>query len=604
MMGVPSETSLWRKRLANIWSVTASATDAPEDWAGAIRGEGASVGAGTVGAGLPVPDVLRHRDDLARMRPAFERALAADLGLVGMAARLCPVLLEDGSTAVLALAEHAQSDAAHELVRMLLRAGHRLAARPLYVVPPHLLLAVARGQIDAAVLRNRRQVLADPVRTSLALTFYEMVAWAVEQSASDLHLNARLGHQESEVRVSVGGQYLVPERYRHMPTATLMDILAVAWMDVRGGNGAVFDPTREQQGRIWVEIAGRPVMLRWASLAADAGPSVCLRLLRLDAQLRTEGLADLGYLPDQAAAMTRACLSEGGAVVLAGVVGSGKSTTLAAMLRSIPARRKIVTLEDPVEYLISDALQNTISRHPGEADAGTFDDKLRTLKRSAMHDLMIGEIRDAETGRAFMDLAGSGINLYTTTHAGSALLIGERLASDFIGVSRDFLATPGILKLLVYQALLPRLCEYCAIPLDAWLHDEPQQRGWAQSINQLYGLDLARLRVRNPAGCPHCAVAHLPEMNGMAGRTVVAEMIEPGCDEVYLDCLKRRDNLALRRHFAARRSDAYDAAGMIGKTAMDCAVYKMSCGEIDPRDVERRFRAFATVALERQGLHG
>lgn len=584
MMRPFSVTPSWRKRLAG-----APPSPPPQDTdARAI---------------LSRPETLRHRDDLARMRPAFERSLAADLGLAGMAARLCPVLLEDGSAALLVLAEHLQSDAVPELIRMLARAGHRLAVRPLLVAPAHLLLAVARGQIDAAVLRNRRQVLADPVRTSLASTFHDMVGWAVEQGASDLHLNVRLGHQESDVRVSVGGRYLAPERYRRMPTATLMDILAVAWMDVRGGNGAVFDPSLEQQGRIWLETGGRPVMLRWASLAADAGPSVCLRILRLDAQLRAEGLAELGYLPGQTAAMERACLSEGGAVVLAGVVGSGKSTTLAAMLRSIPDSRKIVTLEDPVEYLIPNALQNTISRNPGEADAGAFDGKLRTLKRSAMHDLMIGEIRDAETGRAFMDLAGSGINLYTTTHAGSALLIGERLASDFIGVSRDFLATPGILKLLVYQALLPRLCGHCAMPLDEWLRGAPLRRPWADTIARLYGLDLARLRVRNPEGCPHCAAAHLPDMNGLAGRTVVAEMIEPGCDEIYLDCLKRRDNLALRRHFAARRTDAYDAPGMEGKSAMDCAVYKMSRGEIDPRDVERRFRAFATVALERRGGH-
>ena len=545
------------------------------------------------------PEVLRHRDDLACMRPAFERSLAPDLGLVGMAARMCPVLREDGSVVLLVLSEHVQSDAVPALIQMLVAAGHRLASRPLYVVPPHLLLAVGRGQIDATVLRNRRQVLADPVRTSLAGAFHEMVGWAVEQGASDLHLNVRLGDSESEVRVSVGGQYVAPERYRHMPTATLMDIIAVAWMDVRGGNGAVFDPTREQQGRIWLEIKGRPTMLRWASLATDAGPSVCLRILRLDAQLHSDGLAELGYLPSQVSAMERACLSEGGAVVLAGVVGSGKSTTLAAMLRSIPTSRKIVTLEDPVEYLIPNALQNTISRHLGESDVGAFDSKLRTLKRSAMHDLMIGEIRDAETGRAFMDLAGSGINLYTTTHAGSALLIGERLASGFIGVSRDFLATPGILKLLVYQALLPRLCVHCAVPMDEWLRIEPERRAWAATIGRLYGLDVARLRVRNPAGCEHCAVPHLPALNGTRGRTVVAEMIEPGCDEVYLDCLKRRDNLALLRHFSECRTAAYDAPGMAGKSAMDCAVYKMSQGEIDPRDIEWRFRAFETVAIER-----
>src|SRR5690606_12432302 len=120
-------------------------------------------------------------------------------------------------------------------------------------------------------------------------------------------------------------------------------------------------------------------------------PSVCLRILRLDAQLHADGLESLGYLPGQIDAMDRARLSEGGAIVLAGAVGSGKSTTIAAMLRSIPAHRKVVTLEDPVEYLIPNALQSTIGRDLDAPDGTAFDSKLKTLKRSAMNDLMIGE---------------------------------------------------------------------------------------------------------------------------------------------------------------------------------------------------------------------
>src|SRR3546814_13403002 len=63
-----------------------------------------------------------------------------------------------------------------------------------------------------------------------------------------------------------------------------------------------------------------------------------------------------------------------------------------------------------------------------------------------------------------MDLAGSGVNVYTTVHAPSAALIPQRLAPDFIGVSGDFLATAGMLKLLVFQVLLPVLCRHCALP--------------------------------------------------------------------------------------------------------------------------------------------
>src|SRR5690606_38069655 len=123
-------------------------------------------------------------------------------------------------------------------------------------------------------------------------------------------------------------------------------------------------------------IRGRPVMLRWASLATDAGPSVCLRLLRLDARAGQD-LAALGYLPQQVATLHAACGVEGGAIVLAGVVGSGKSTTIATLMSRIPESHKVITLEDPVEYLIPGALQNTVARALDDTEGGVFDAKLK-----------------------------------------------------------------------------------------------------------------------------------------------------------------------------------------------------------------------------------
>src|SRR3546814_21063590 len=93
-----------------------------------------------------------------------------------------------------------------------------------------------------------------------------------------------------------------------------------------------------------------------------------------------------------------------------------------------------------------------------------------------------------------MDLAGSGVNVYTTVHAPSAALIPQRLASDFIGVSGDFLATAGMLKLLVFQVLLPVLCRQCPLPvpllLDGGLRPDglpltgAQWRRWLASLRQ------------------------------------------------------------------------------------------------------------------------
>ena len=125
---------------------------------------------------------------------------------------------------------------------------------------------------------------------------------------------------------------MLPDRFSRMPSKLLLDMLSVVWMDVVGGNGAVFDPNIEQQGRFNRMVDGKSVQLRWASLATDRGPSVCLRLLMLDQADSTPSLSGLGYLPSQVQALERCQAYPGGAVVLAGTVGAGKSTTIRTLL--------------------------------------------------------------------------------------------------------------------------------------------------------------------------------------------------------------------------------------------------------------------------------
>src|SRR5690606_33106812 len=119
------------------------------------------------------------------------------------------------------------------------------------------------------------------------------------------------------------------------------------------------------------------------------GPSVCLRLLERDVCACLPSLSGLGYLPDQVQLIERVMLSEGGAVIFAGTVGSGKSTTLASLIGGIPYDRKVVTIEDPVEYLIPKAIQNTVARNLDVAAHQDYSAKLRALKRSAMSDVLL-----------------------------------------------------------------------------------------------------------------------------------------------------------------------------------------------------------------------
>ncbi|WP_233146383.1 GspE/PulE family protein [Pigmentiphaga sp. NML080357] len=554
---------------------------------------------------------MDSRDQLARMTPAFKRALRTEFDLGNLLNKLCPVELDNGEVALFTVEDYARSEQIEEFERMVRERGRVLARPARVVVPATLLLSIVRGQITGETLRSRRRVLLDPVKSSMAAAFHDIVAWGVRHGASDIHINVRMAHPESEIRYTVGGRYVMPERFRGMQTSTLMEVLAVAYMDIQGGNGAVFDPVIEQQGSILHEVDGAPFMLRWASLATDAGASVTMRLLRMDMRERPLDFDRLGYLPSQIRTIERALTAEGGAIVLAGVVGSGKSTTIASMMSAIPPTRKVITLEDPVEYLIPNALQNSVSRSLDGAVSNEFDAKLKTIKRSAMNDLLIGEIRDRSTGRAFMDLASSGSNLYTTTHAGSAALIPDRLASDFIGVSRRLLATPGILKLLIYQTLLPTLCPRCALPFSSLFDrggtaergsSRDHWRTYADRLHELYGLDAGRLKVRNAAGCPACRQGGLVELQGYAGRTVAAEMIDPAVDDEFLRLVRDADTLALRDYFRFQRRTAFDHPDMTGKTAMECAVYKASQGLIDPRDIEPRFVSFETLQMRGKRL--
>ncbi len=548
--------------------------------------------------------VVSSPAELSDMKPGFVRSLSNQLNVDALAGRLCPVLLSDQTVAVFALAEHVGSDQADVLAHLVVKSGYMLASPSRYILAAPLLLAIARKQITAQSLVSQPRAQLAQSKTALADAFHDLVEWGVRNRASDLHINVRLREPESEVKYTISGRYVSPERFRRMPTSLLVDMLSVAWMDIVGGNGAVFDPTIEQQGSMTRQVDGRDIMLRWASLASERGPSVCLRLLEREGCAQLPTLSKLGYLPDQIAHIERVMVSEGGAIVFAGTVGSGKSTTLASLIAGLPSHRKVITVEDPVEYLIPDAIQNTVARYLHTDAHQDYASKLRALKRSAMSDVLLGEIRDRETGRAFMDLAGSGVNVYTTVHAPSALHVPERLASDFIGVSRDFLAAPGMLKLLVCQALLPVLCPHCSLPAQALVEglagpdsryrSGAQWHDWLCLIQDLYGLPPDSFRIRNPQGCAACARQHINELNGYTGRTVVAEMIEPALWPAFLQGIRR----GAYPHPALDLGPVCEPYGSGGpanaRSSMACAVAKASQGLIDPRDIELRFHAFET----------
>lgn len=567
----------------------------------------------TTGA-MPLPaastgscGTINSLQELKAMQPGFVR-LHVDLVGRDNASKVCVAELTDGQVVFCSLGQE-QSDLVRGVQAMLKGKFH--AEPRTFLIQPTVLLTLVRDRIDAKALSSVNSAGGAGLneRSALQQAFRSIVEWAVQNGASDIHLNINKDAPDSQVYVHIDGQYVAPPTFR-MPTKRLQEIVNVAYLSLRGGKDGTFDENQEQQGRLYESINGREYMLRWGSFVADTGPSVTLRVLDLSTESNNLTFEKLGYLPSQVALLQRSLLSEGGAIVLGGVVGSGKSTTIFTMMSDIPTHRKVMTIEDPVERRIAHALQSSVVRSLDGERNNSMSAKLMTLKRSAATDVLLGEIRDHETGRAFQDIVESGSNLYTTVHVGSAAGIPARLASDQIRVPRDLLGSPGILKLVVYQALLPKLCRHCRLPFRSLLqggmdamgrqHAGQHWAGYLSRIDRLYGADSDGMFVRNPEGCEHCRRDGLPALNGYSGRTVVSELFEIGHDTEVLRAIQTGDVIRVTEVLQARRTARWDEPDMTGKTAMECAVYKMLQGEVDPRTIEPRFMSFETVELMRK----
>lgn len=564
--------------------------------------------------------VLSHRDDLQHLPSPIAR-LAVDLVGENLSSKMCPVQLKDGQWVVFVTQDYLTSDvldlvfAAIQRQRDRFSLGARDSQRPaLFEITPTLLLALRDSSL------GQQEDVGKKIETSTAHTtaFHEIVQWGVRNGASDITLNVNPEENFSQVHFTINGLYVAPRRFL-MPSNRLNEIVNIAWQNGTGGASTAFDPTLELQCRILTSVDNRAIALRFASLAAEKGYSATLRVLELDKREATKTLLDLGFMPSQVASFVRAQMSKGGSIIFSGEVGSGKSTSIKTVVEDLPPTRKLITVEDPVEYEIRNrhsgrlAIQCSVQRSLHDSGEDAFQPILKTIRRSAMNDLVLGEIRDRITGEAFIDFTGSGTSVYTTVHAHSAAHIPERLASKSIGVPSDHLSSPGMLNLLIHQILLPTLCPGCALPFEHLIEQGGTDaegifqtaeywRDYASTLKALYGIEARSMRVRNIQGCECCSNPEIPEINGYNGRTAVAQMIEPNTDREILRYIHRNDTLGLLQYLEELPRAAIDDPNMDNKSLMEAAVYKAIIGLVDPRDVEAKTCSFDTaLKIKRQG---
>ncbi|MEI9898112.1 MAG: GspE/PulE family protein [Chthoniobacter sp.] len=342
-----------------------------------------------------------------------------------------------------------------------------------------------------------------------------MLEDAVREHASDIHLDPSA--EGYEVRFRIDGT-LVDTVPLHRETGVHL----VRFFKTHANLDPAF-ALRPQDGRAALPLTGGQVSVRVATGPGVRGEKLALRLL--PHALTRPPLDQLGLSTVDYGALLQALHDVRGMILISGPTGSGKTTTLYALVRELQrAGRSIVSIEDPVEYVLDDVTQLQVNERQGL----TYAEGVRGLLRLDPDVLVLGEMRDAVSARAALDAADSGHVFLSTLHARDAA--GTLSVLRHFGLSDHEIAAS--VDLLVAQRLVRRLCPACR-------HPEPPTPEEAQWLT-LCGQPVPDKTWR-ASGCPKCGGS------GYRGRIGVFEihrLREADTDLI----LAHTDEHAFRRH--------------------------------------------------------
>jgi len=399
----------------------------------------------------------------------------------------------------------------------------------------------------------------------------EIINQASDMAVSDIHIECRSSY--ADVFFRIYGQRVLKR------TLSKDAALGVAGLlfDVRADHSAKRDVKWSPDVPIDAVIdhedsKGRHIQVRFASAPMFPRGSfqmVC-RLLKMDPQ-SAPPFESLGYTHQQRTRIEEMIIGAQGLVLLVGPTNSGKSTTMQALARRILDVRgdtiKIESIEDPVEYIIPGAVQMPVSSRVDFAGL---------LKSTLRHDpdvLLVGEVRDAESAESIKNIVLAGRKVLATLHAYDAMAAWSRLTQ--IGVPADILFMSGFVSGIIYQRLLPRLCQHCALDYEILRDQGKLPDPMVERIERVFMMGSSRLKLHNPEGCEHCR-SGIP---GYKGRVVCAEYVVP--NQLMLDALRDGRHQAAKNQWMASSSDTG-----YGVTAIGHALMLMADGLVDPRDVE------------------
>ncbi len=377
-------------------------------------------------------------------------------------------------------------------------------------------LEADEGQLDAPVIKLLQSMFED----------------AVQIGASDIHIEPDESVLRIRQRVDGELQEQVIEG-RRVASALVTRLKLMASLNIS-------EKRLPQDGRFSVRVKDHNIDVRLSTMPIQYGESMVMRLLDQSAGLLE--LEKLGIPPQMEARIRRLVIRPAGMLLVTGPTGSGKTTTLYAALNYInQSRRKIITVEDPVEYRLPRTNQVQVNRKIGL----DFARVLRTALRQDPDIIMVGEMRDRETAEIGLRAAMTGHLVLSTLHTNSAPATVMRL----VDMGAEGFMVAAALDGVIAQRLVRRVCDACG-------EDAEPDSGQLAWVRARLGSEQAnRIRFRAGRGCAYCS------NTGYRGRIGVYELLE--MDEELTDALRRMDSSAFSA--IARSRKGY-------RPLLDCAL--------------------------------
>ena len=335
-----------------------------------------------------------------------------------------------------------------------------------------------------------------------------IIRHAVAERASDIHIEPT--EEGSRVRYRVDGvlkNALDLPAYIHPAVISRIKVLSNMKLD---------ETRKPQDGRMRLEMGKKKVDFRVSTLPVVDNEKVALRIL--DTSVKIESLAGLGFRKDHVEIIEKNTKKAHGFMLVTGPTGSGKTTTLYAVLQKLNDNvRNIVTLEDPIEYYLDGVNQSQIHAEIGF----TFATGLRSILRQDPNVIMVGEIRDNETAELAVHASLTGHLVLSTLHTSDVFGTIPRLID--MGIEPFLVAST--INLVMAQRLVRRTCPDCRVKVRAPHETEAQIRrslsGLDPKMLKQYKLDDdGPLHIFRGKGCRECG------NSGYRDRVVIAELFE------------------------------------------------------------------------------